>query len=57
MSSVAGQRNLIQFSGPYSYDAECLVVAIIKSKYLVPLNMEKEIRVTVSSLCAKPEKW
>ncbi|KAF0711438.1 zinc finger BED domain-containing protein 5-like [Aphis craccivora] len=49
-------RVLIQFSTSYLCEAGFSAVAVIKSKYRSKINVEKEMRVEVSSLIPRFEK-
>jgi hypothetical protein len=54
--SGKAQRILIPFATSYLCKAGFLAVAVIQSKYRVKINVEKEIRVAVSSLIPRFEK-
>jgi len=54
--SHKARRILIPFSTSYLCEAGFLAVAVIKSKYRTKINVEKEIRVAVSSLIPRFEK-
>jgi hypothetical protein len=49
-------RILIPFVTSYSCEAGFSPVAVIKSKYCAQINVEKEMRVSVSSLIPRSEK-
>jgi hypothetical protein len=54
--SDKAQWILIQFSTSYLCEAGFSAVAVIKSKYKAKINVEKELRVTVSNLIPRFEK-